>query len=213
MILATLLLSLTVAQAEPAADCCGAKKGGVAPQVRKLTKEITSGALCITHDPAKDVKAEVAALSEQEVMARLVYSEALATNCQGVPTNGIMNGIATVIANRVKKGGVYGKGIRGVVFQPSQFNSSLSTKYSRSRLKEFLCPMAGRDWEQAKNSTARALDPKAPNFLGSDAVVMTYYYKHFLPKVVVPPSWADPKSPKRVKLPGLPDECIGFFRN
>lgn len=213
MILTSFLLTVSIAHAQPAADCCGKKKGGVAPQVQKLTKETTSGALCIKHDPAKDVKAEVAALSEQEVMARLVYAETLATNCQGVPTNGIMNGIATVISNRIKKGGVYGSGIRGVVFQPSQFNSSLSTKYSRSKLKEFLCPAPGREWEQAKNATARALDPSAPNYLGSDKIVMTYYYKHFLPKVVVGPKWSNPESEKRVRRAGLPDDCIGFFKN
>lgn len=213
--IATLLISL--ASAEPK-KCCEGK--GVADQVNALESQIKYSNVCITHDPKKKIEDEVAKLTEDEVMARLVLAETMATKC--TPTKEIMSGIATVISNRVKRGGIYGKGVREVVFKPSQFNSSLSTAYSRSQYKRFLCPVMNTQsqtekdlWEDAKIASRTARNPQSRNFLGSDLVTMTYYYKHFLPKIVNPPVWASPHSSKRVRLnnANAPEDCIGFFRN
>lgn len=82
--------------------------------------------------------------SDEEIAARLIYSETVAANCpdqnkQMAPL------IAGVISNRIQRS----KGdTKAVVFELNQFASSLN-HYDQSAYKDFLCPRDSNLWSQA----------------------------------------------------------------
>ena len=114
-------------------------------------------------------KKALASDSDEELMARLIYSETLATNCEQQNAK-VVPVIASVIANRVKikKGDV-----KAVVFQRDQFASSLNV-YSESAYKDFLCPDDETLWALALKEATLALSDKAK----STDTVNYFLYKH-----------------------------------
>lgn len=105
----------------------------------------------------------------EKLMARLVYAETKAANCEKLNSQ-IIPVITKVIANRVKikKGDV-----KAVVFQCNQFASSLNI-YSESNYKDFLCPKNAVLWNQALKESSLALTDKSKP---SDTVNY-FLYKH-----------------------------------
>lgn len=84
---------------------------------------------------------EKAAISDDEILQRLIYAEVVAGGC-GEDSQKAVTPIAEVIVNRVKK---RQGDIRSVVFARNQFASSLNI-YSESAYKHFLCPRDKQLW-------------------------------------------------------------------
>ena len=90
---------------------------------------------CLERDPSDTVEyvAAKAKLSPKELLARLVYAEALSTGFGDDPL--VHEAIAWGVMNRVRLAEhsasskrSYGSGIRGVVFKKGQFNPAVSPK-------------------------------------------------------------------------------------
>ena len=117
---------------------------------------------CLTRDPSDTVEFVVAKakLSQKELLARLVYAEALST---GFGDDSLVHeAIAWGVMNRVRLAErsesmqkSYGSGIRGVVFRRGQFNPAVSTKSPFSR--DFLCPKERAIWRLAFTSAGKAM--------------------------------------------------------
>jgi len=117
---------------------------------------------CLTRDASDSVEfvAAKAKLSQKELLARLVYAEALST---GIGDNPLVHeAIAWGVMNRVrlaersesmKKS--YGSGIRGVVFRKGQFNPAVSPKSPFSR--DFLCPKERTLWRLSLEAAGKAM--------------------------------------------------------
>ncbi len=138
--------------------------------------------------------------TDEQLVARLVYSEALAANCPK-STAQMMPGIAAVIAHRIK----IDKSARQSVFRLQQFASSLNN-YPESRYADFLCPKDEKLWSAAVAAANKALN-------GDDSLPPTmdhyYFFHHF--KVPHPaPAWT--KAPDD-KFPGSSDysSCLKFY--
>lgn len=139
--------------------------------------------------------------SDFELMARLVYAETLAANCEKLNSK-IAPMIAGGIANRVR---LRGGDVASVVFQRDQFASSINI-YSESRYKDFLCPKDARLWGLALRETKAEL--ARPTGQMTKFTVNYFLYKH---------------SPRWKKEPWQLDEdvssttseiqdCIRFFK-
>lgn len=97
--------------------------------------------------PEEVVAPLVAAVDEDEVVARLVFAEALASKCVALFPNEpnivstLTESIASVVYNRVlaDQPTAFGKGPRGVVLHKHQFRSTLGGCDVATRT-EFLCP-------------------------------------------------------------------------
>ena len=113
--------------------------------------------------------------TNEELLARLIYSETLAANCPEY-TDLVMAEVAGVIKNRIAKR--HGD-IKSVVFELKQFASSLHA-YKASKFRDFLCPKDFALWRKAVTLAATS----SPN--ESD-----YSYNYFLFKH--DPRW--PKAP------------------
>jgi len=104
--------------------------------------------------------------SDQDLTARLIYAETLASNC---PKNRatVLPLIAGAIQNRIKlrKGDV-----KSVVFERNQFASSLNF-YDSSKYLDFLCPTDSELWKNAVDTlnTSSTLSKTAVNY---------FLYKH-----------------------------------
>jgi hypothetical protein len=99
-------------------------------------------------NPEKLFATMVAGAADDEVAARLVYAESLASRClelhpeaDGLAEN-LADSIAAVVWNRIRaKDSAYGEGVRGVVFKGAQFRSTFGGCDVSTR-REFLCPLA-----------------------------------------------------------------------
>lgn len=145
-------------------------------------------------------KKALASDSDEELMARLIYAETKATNCEKLNSS-VVPVIAKVISNRIKikKGDV-----KAVVFQRDQFASSLNI-YSDSNYKDFLCPNDAKLWAQALNEASEALADKSK----PTATVNYFLYKHS-------PRWT--KEPWKLEedtalVKGGTRDCIRAFKN
>ncbi|NPV04853.1 MAG: hypothetical protein HPY67_08990 [Syntrophaceae bacterium] len=117
---------------------------------------------CLAREPSDTVEyaAAKAKLSQKELLARLVYAEALST---GFGDDSLVHeAIAWGVMNRVrlaersesmKKS--FGSGIRGVVFKKGQFNPAVSPRSAFS--KDFLCPREPALWRYALEAAAKAM--------------------------------------------------------
>ena len=117
---------------------------------------------CLAREPSDTVEytAAKARLSPKELLARLVYAEALSTGFGDDPL--VHEAIAWGVMNRVwlaersesmKKS--FGSGIRGVVFRKGQFNPAVSPRSPFS--KDFLCPKEPALWRFALEAAAKAM--------------------------------------------------------
>ena len=117
---------------------------------------------CLPRDPSDSIEfvAAKARLSQKELLARLVYAEALSTGIGDDPL--VHEAIAWGVMNRVrlaersesmKKS--YGNGIRGVIFKKGQFNPAVSPQSPFSR--DFLCPKERTLWRLALEAAGKAM--------------------------------------------------------
>lgn len=117
---------------------------------------------CLSREPSDSLEfvAAKAKLSEKELLARLVYAEALST---GFGDDALVHeAIAWGVMNRVRLAGrsesmkkSYGSGIRGVVFKKGQFNPAVSLKSPFSR--DFMCPKERTIWRLAVAAAGKAM--------------------------------------------------------
>lgn len=123
---------------------------------------------------------------DEELLARLVYAEASSTGFADDAR--VYQGIAWGVMNRVRLGAVsaaarrqYGSGVRGVVFQPRQFNPAVSTRSPFSN--DFLCPRDGARWQLAVQAARLALQGRDNPFIQTPwernhglSLVVNFYY-------------------------------------
>lgn len=128
--------------------------------------EAPSGLKGSSHPEAliRDLFAE---LSEEEIQARLVFAESLATQPEcitGPQRTAIPQGIAWVLANRVRdEKKRYGTGVRDVVFRKAQFRSSFGGCDVATRA-HLLCPSkAGDGWQDLWKSSVQAVQAAQAN--------------------------------------------------
>ncbi|MBY0385960.1 hypothetical protein K2X05_12445 [bacterium] len=116
-------------------------------------------------------KQALASSSDQEIFTRLAYAETRAANCPEQNTQ-IATRIVNVIGNRIQKR----KGdVKNVVFQPSQFASSLHI-YESSKYKDFLCPKNETLWKDVSAKVQNFMK-KGSGDLSSDTINY-FLYKH-----------------------------------
>lgn len=143
---------------------------------------------CLEWPGASGIEAAISAsgISEEELLARLVYAETAST---GFPHDPVMyEAISWGVMNRVRLGGAspsmqkaFGKGIHGVVFQKGQFNPALSRGSPFSR--EFLCPGDPWKWEKAQVAARKAMEGEGNPFISTEwekrhglSLVVNFYY-------------------------------------
>jgi hypothetical protein len=137
------------------------------------------------HSSSEEVLA-AARIKEDELLARLIYAEGAST---GFPDeDAVYEAIAWGVMNRVRLGDaspslqkVYGKGIRGVIFKPGQFNPAVSKRSQFSG--EFLCPGDPRRWSMAQAAAMKAIRGEGNPFIVTDwerrhgiSLVVNFYY-------------------------------------
>jgi len=112
-----------------------------------------------TSDSLEFVAAK-AKLSQKELLARLVYAEALSTGFGDAPLMheaiawGVMNRVRLAERSESMKKS-YGSGIRGVIFKKGQFNPAVSPKSTFS--KDFLCPKERAIWRLSLEAAGKAM--------------------------------------------------------
>jgi hypothetical protein len=180
-------------------------------------------------------------MTDLELLARLVFAEGTSTGfadsaeCRDLGPS-IFQAIAWGVMNRVRLAEVsasaakrYGRGVRGVIFKPGQFNPAISGHSRFAKL--FACPSgdaaAFTHWETARAAARTATgDPSENPFLLTDwekrhrlSLVTYFYYPKSPLATATPPAWADTRSGSRtwVRNPRvggreLGEQCIWFFR-
>ncbi len=143
---------------------------------------------CLSRDPSDSTEyvAAKAKLSQKELLARLVYAEALSTGIGDDPL--VHEAIAWGVMNRVRLAErsesmkrSYGSGIRGVVFKKGQFNPAVSPKSPFSR--DFLCPKERALWRIALEAAGKAMAGEKNPFIQTPweqekglSLVVNFYY-------------------------------------
>lgn len=161
--------------------------------------------------PKSNEEAVVDGLTKQipddEMMARLVYAEALASNCFPVDQS-VTDGIAWTVQNRVTE---EKKTPRQVVLGKGQYRSTMGSCDVAKR-KQFLCPLANDlVWQKALASVAKARTGVGNPFPGAR--------NYFFPKAFddskncakwkgVLPTWAKPEK----AVPFSSKDCVTFYR-
>ena len=161
---------------------------------------------CLSSDPKASVESVTTSnnISDQELLARLVYAEGLST---GFPDDQLVyDAIAWGVMNRVRLGKssqrmqhAYGKSIHGVIFKKGQFNPAISKRSPFS--KAFLCPDHAMHWNMARGAAKRAIKGVNNPFIqtpwekrnGLSLVVNFYYPKSTQAKGTIAP-WEGNKS-------------------
>lgn len=143
---------------------------------------------CLARDPSDTVEyvAAKAKFSPAELLARLVYAEALSTGIGDDPL--VHEAIAWGVMNRVRLAErsesakrSYGSGIRGVVFKKGQFNPAVSPRSPFS--KDFLCPKERALWQMAFEAAGKAMAGGRNPFIQTPweqenglSLVVNFYY-------------------------------------
>ena len=196
----------------------------------------------VENQNSRDVLTEANAVTPRDLLARLVLAEGLSTNysshpdCRGVGEP-IFQLIAFGVMNRVRLGEAdkywekkFGKGIRGVIFKPSQFNPAVSKRSNFSKI--FLCPSSVDNgevlWKEALAAADKSMkQPELNPFIQTLwekkhnlSLVSHFYYPLSLQATSTPPSWAQTeRHPKawvkdmKVDNQSVPNRCIWFFRH
>lgn len=174
-------------------------------------------------EPEALIAPAVADLAGDEVVARLVYAEALASRCTELyPSEAglaetLTEGIARMILNRVRADRAsFGKGEHGVVLKLKQFRSTFGSCDTAKR-KEFLCPDPAHPlWTASLESVKRA---RAAPDAALKGVYHYFFPRHFDESVScrrykgISPDWLDPK--REVRMPRAPaslEKCAPFYR-
>jgi len=143
---------------------------------------------CLAREPSDTVEytAARAKLSPKELLARLVYAEALSTGFGDDPL--VHEAIAWGVMNRVRLAErsesarrSYGSGIRGVAFKKGQFNPAVSPRSPFSR--DFLCPKERALWRMASEAAGKAMEGGKNPFIQTPwehenglSLVVNFYY-------------------------------------
>lgn len=161
--------------------------------------------------------AEAAGLSKEELLARLIYSEALSTGfwndrCQASSDKDIMNAIGWGIMTRVKSRARQSlDAYSDVIFGKMQFRTSFSGKKENPFASAFLCPLKSQSYldKATKKESAAFLFKQAQSI--AHAIVEKYervgipeayrgitnfFYPHSEFFGDKRPSWAPHKEPK-----------------
>ena len=117
---------------------------------------------CLSRGPSDSMEfvAAKAKLPQRELLARLVYAEALSTGFGDEPLVheliawGVMNRVRLADRSESMKRS-YGSGIQGVVFKKGQFNPAVSPRSPFSR--DFLCPKERTLWRLAIAAAGKAM--------------------------------------------------------
>lgn len=159
---------------------------------------------------------------DDELVARLVYAESLASRCLDLYSgeaglvDALTEGIARTILNHVRRVAPKGKDARSVVFGVRQYRSTFGTCDCAKR-KEFLCPDAASAlWRAAVAAVARA---KASPDVALKGAEHYFFPRHYDESVNcrrwkgVNPDWLDPKREVRMPkaAPSL-EKCSPFYR-
>lgn len=142
---------------------------------------------CLSRAPDQPTSAAVpSALTERELLARLVLAESVST---GFGEDALVHrAIAWGVMNRVRlaersaaAARSYGRGVRGVVFQPSQFNPAVSVRSPFAA--HFLCPSDAAGWALAWAAAGEALAGEGNPFVQTAweqahgvSLVVNFYY-------------------------------------
>jgi hypothetical protein len=97
------------------------------------------------------LEAEKAALTQQEVLARLIFSEALSTGywkkrCEAPSSEKLMEGIGWGILNRIQDERSHLNPYFEVIFKKNQFRTSFSSKKKNPFALAFLCPLRAQNY-------------------------------------------------------------------
>ncbi|MBL7663791.1 MAG: hypothetical protein JNM93_01565 [Bacteriovoracaceae bacterium] len=188
------------------------------------------------------VTIQKAAISNQELLTRLVMAEGISTNYQAsneCSDRGaeIFEAIAWGVVARLKMGEThptwakkFGKTIPEVVLKPGQFAPAISEKSAYS--KYFLCPTQAPEWEKHWGWASVAagqtlLNPHKSPFIDSKyerakvlSLVSHFYYPLSKQAHKIPPLWANPKAQAKnlvgeieINNKRIPHTCILFFRH
>ncbi|MCB0364393.1 MAG: cell wall hydrolase [Bdellovibrionaceae bacterium] len=147
---------------------------------------------------------EKAAISDDEILQRLIYAEVVAGGC-GEDSQKAVTPIAEVIVNRVKK---RQGDIRSVVFARNQFASSLNI-YSESAYKHFLCPRDKQLWDEVSRQANDIRSGKQEPEMPADAV---HYYLFQHSTRFQPPGWTKTYSPAG-QVGSESGLCVVAYRN
>ncbi|MFA6999995.1 MAG: hypothetical protein WC241_02650 [Candidatus Paceibacterota bacterium] len=143
---------------------------------------------CLSSDPKACVESIITAknISDQELLARLVYAEGLSTGFADDQL--VYDAIAWGVMNRMRLGEssqsmrrAYGQGIQGVIFKKGQFNPAISKRSPFS--KAFICPDHTGHWRMAKAAAENAIRGANNPFIqtpwekqNSMSLVVNFYY-------------------------------------
>jgi hypothetical protein len=158
---------------------------------------------CLARDASDSVEflAAKAKLSPKELLARLVYAEALSTGIGDDPL--VHEAIAWGVMNRVRLAErsesmkrSYGSGIRGVVFKKGQFNPAVSLKSPFS--KDFMCPKERAIWRLSLEAAGKAMAGEKNPFIQTSweqenhlSLVVNFYYPKSIQAKGPYPPWED----------------------
>jgi len=184
---------------------------------------------CLARDASDSVEfvAAKAKLSQKELLARLIYAEALST---GFGDDSLVHeAIAWGVMNRVRLAErsesmkrSYGGGIQGVIFKKGQFNPAVSSQSPFSR--DFLCPKERALWRLAVAAAGKAMAGERNPLIqtpweqeNSLSLVVNFYYPKSIQAKGPYPPWEDSGGLEFIgdvmigdKL--LPAEHIRFYR-
>ncbi|MBX7231003.1 MAG: hypothetical protein K1X29_02855 [Bdellovibrionales bacterium] len=149
-------------------------------------------------------------------MARLIYAETLAANCDGTEIDKAQKLIASTIHNRViNQNTDYTSGVDKTVFTRDQFASSLNF-YKESKNESFLCPkLASNIWMTSLNYAKQSkekFNTKSPLFQESDGKDNHYYLnKHFKSRSSQPPKPNWTKKPQSAISKRNENSCVTSY--
>jgi len=185
--------------------------------------------VCLTCDGCPSIESLIAAskVAERELLSRLVYAESASTGSADDPN--VYEAIAWGVMNRVRLGeasgsmrGVYGEGVRGVIFKKGQFNPAVSRRSQFS--KEFLCPRSAPRWAMACRAAEVALNGSDNPFIQTPwekehgvSLVVNFYYPLSVQAKAPTAPWESSRGLRfigDVLINGqvLPSEQVRFYR-
>ncbi len=144
----------------------------------------------------KGFRTSLATDTDEDLVNRIVYSEALAANCPE-HNDKLLPLIKAVVTNRIH----VKKNTRAVVFQVDQFASSLNN-YTPSRYRDFLCPKNTSLWRKTQSAQAFDLPPDIFNY---------YLYQHAPEKFKLASGSWPTKTPIEFTGSKELENCIKFF--
>lgn len=182
--------------------------------------------------------AEQAALSKEELLARLIYSEALSTGywnrrCHANSAQDLFTTIGWGIMNRVKTKSVSSlDAYSDVIFAEKQFSTSFSGKKANPFAAAFLCPLESQKYLDKSKSKGVAQDLfKQVSAVSRDIIrdfessgipekyrgITNFFYPHSEYFGELRPAWAKNKDPKKNRgyinlLGAKSNPCAEFYR-